>query len=188
MPKLLPIADQVTIAGELAYRCEVFYATWIAIAGRDSRARYRPAFDAHTEIWLTIQAAHVFALICTLHSLFETDSKKQKLTLQALSAHADDVAADLIAKSAVIARKVATLRHTFFAHRSGKLTTAEAFALAKVTPNEIRLLATRASAIVRIIAAHLDLPSPPQAIGARAAITNLMDAVARDTNATLRGV
>jgi hypothetical protein len=131
---------------------------------------------------MSIQGAHMFALVCGLHSLFER--KPDRINLPTLSALADNVAVNELAQSAEVARKVEKLRHNLYAHRSGSLTVAEIFALANLKPNELRFLATRASAIVRIIASQLNLPAPPEAIGARVAIENLLDAVARDTVAT----
>jgi hypothetical protein len=127
----------------------------------------------------------MFALVCALHSLFETDA--DTINLPTLSALAGDVAREQLEKSADVALKVLKLRHNLYAHRSGKLTVADIFALAKITPNELRFLVGRASAIVRIIADHLDLPAPPEARGARAAVANLLDALARDTLATWAG-
>jgi hypothetical protein len=185
MAKALPLAEQVKIAGELAFKCETFYATWVAIAGRDSRSKYRDALATHPEILMSIQSANMFALVCGLHSLFEKD--RRHVTLPALSERADDIAAKQLAQTAEIARKVAKLRHTQYAHRSGKLTTSAAFKEADLTPNNLKWLAMKASAIARIIAHHLELPPPPEAIGARAAVANLLDAVARDTLATWAG-
>ena len=185
MAKTLPVAEQVKIAGELAYRCEVFHATWLAIASREGREKYREALDEHAEILVMCQAAHLFALVCALHSLFEGGS--DTVNLPALSARVDDIAASELKRCQPIARKVAKLRHNLFAHRSGKLTTEQVYALAKISSDDFRLLANRASAIVRIIAHELNLPAPPEAIGARAAVTNLLDAVARDTRATWAG-
>jgi len=92
------------------------------------------------------------------------------------------LAGDLLEKSESIAKKVAKLRHNIFAHRSGKLTKEDVFALAKITPNDMRLLAERAMSVSRVFHAELGLPPPLEAIGARAAITNLLSAVARDSS------
>lgn len=127
----------------------------------------------------------MFALVCALHNLF--DPRRDTVNLPNLSAFANDAAAQQLERCADVARKVKKLRHKFYAHRSGSLTTAEIFRLAEITPNELRFLANRASAIIRMIARELDLPDPPEAIGPRAAINNLLDAVARDCQATLEG-
>lgn len=185
MAKPLPLAEQVAIAGDLAVRCETYYATWLAIANRHNRTKYRVALEAHPEILMSIQGANMFALVCGLHSLFEKD--RRHVTLPALSEKAGNVAAEQLAQSAEVARKVAKLRHTQYAHRSGTHTTSAAFKAADLTPNELRQLAIKASAIVRVIARHLNLPAPVEATGPRVAIENLLDAVARDTLATWSG-
>jgi hypothetical protein len=185
MAKPLPLSEQVAIAGDLAVRCETYYATWLAIADRHNRTKYRVAYEQHPEILMSIQGAQMSALVCGLHSLFER--KAGRINLPTLSALAEDVAAEQLAKSAEAAAKVLTLRHNLYAHRSGSLTVADIYRLAEIKPNDLRFLAGRASAIVRIIARHLGLPEPVEAIGKRAAIENLLDAVARDTLATSVG-
>lgn len=186
MAKKLDMAEQVKIAGELAYRCEVFHTTWFAIASREGREKYREALNQHAEILVMCQAAHLFALVCALHSLFEGND--DTVNLPTLSANAGDIAADELKKCEDVVCKVAKLRHNLFAHRSGKLTTERAYALATISSNDLRWLAGRAGAIVRILASELNLPAPPEAIGAQAAVKNLLDAVARDTHATWAGV
>lgn len=180
MADKLDITEQVRIAGELAYRVQVFYEAWFAIASRDGRAEFRQAFDYHAEILVMTQAAHMSALVVTLHSLFERSPRT--VNLPNISKQLGGVAGEMLEKSEEIAKKVAKLRHNIFAHRSGKLTREDVFALAKITPNEMRLLATRAMSISGMFHAELGLPPPLEAIGARAAINNLLSAVARDSS------
>jgi hypothetical protein len=115
--KSLPLAEQVTIAGELAVKCETYYATWLAIAGGESRAKYRDALGTHPDILMSMQGAHMFALICGLHSLFER--KANRINLPTLSALADDVAAEQLVKSAEVAGKVEKLRHNLNRYLGG---------------------------------------------------------------------
>lgn len=185
MGKQLALAEQIQIAGELAYRCDVFHTTWFAIASRESRDKYKEALNEHAEILVMCQAAHLFALVCALHSLFER--REDTVNLPALSSKINDVAADELKRCEIVAGKVGKLRHNLFAHRSGKLTTEKAYALAGITSNDLRWLSARAAAIVRMFARELDLPAPLEAIGAKVAVTKLLDAIARDTNATWAG-
>ena len=179
MARKMPIAEQVRIAGELAYRAEVFHAAWFAIASREGRANYGAALAEHAEILVMTQAAHMSALVVTLHSLFEQSSKT--VNLPNISKQLEHLAADDLERCIPMTVKIAQLRHNIFAHRSGKLSKEDVFKLAGISSNDMRWLAGRAAAISRQFHRHLDLPAPPEATGGRAAIENLLAAVERDS-------
>lgn len=179
MAARLEIAEQARIASELAYRAEVFHTAWFAIASKAGRTEFRPAFESHAEILVMTQAAHMSALVVTLHSLFERSDRT--VNLPAISKQLGGVGKDMLEKCEPIAKKVAQLRHNMFAHRSGSLTREDVFTLAAITSNDMRLLATRAMSVCRMLHAALDMPPPREAIGARAAIENLLSAVTRDS-------
>jgi len=178
MAQNMPIAEQVRIAGELAYRAEVFHAVWFAIASREGRSRYGAALAEHADILVMTQAAHMSALIVTLYSLFEKSAKT--VNLPNISKQLEHVAVGDLERCIPMTIKVARLRHNIFAHRSGKLSKEDVFKLAGISSNDMRWLAGRATAISRKFHRHLELPAPPEAIGARAAIENLLAAVERD--------
>jgi len=178
MTQNLPIAEQVRIAGELAYRAKVFHAAWFAIASREGRSRYGAALTEHAEILVMTQAAHMSALVVTLHSLFERSAKT--VNLPNISKQLEHLAADDPERCVPMTVKIARLRHNIFAHRSGKLSKEDVFKLAGLSSNDMRWLAGRAASISRQFHRHLELPAPPEAIGARAAIENLLAAVERD--------
>jgi len=162
----------------LAYRAEVFHAAWFAIASREGRSRYGAALAEHAEILVMTQAAYMSALVVTLHSLFEQSGRT--VNLPNISKQLELVAADDLERCAPMTIKVARLRHNIFAHRSGKLSKEDVFKLAGISSNDMRWLAGRAASISRQFHRHLELPAPPEAIGARAAIENLLSAVERD--------
>ena len=174
----LDVADRVKIAADLSYRAQVFHATWFGIASRDGRAKYAHALDEHAEVLIMAQAAHMVALVCALHSLFERSVKT--VNLPAIDAELGGIAGDLIEEAQVTAAKVAKLRHNLFAHRSGRLTQAEIYRLAAITPDDLRWLAIKSSAIVRRFCDHLELEVPVDADHARSGIESLLDAVSRD--------
>ena len=120
------------------------------------------------------------ALVVTLHSLFERSNRT--VNLPAISAQLNDIAREELEKCSPISKKIAKLRHNIFAHRSGRLTKEDEFKLAAITPNDMRWLAGRAMAICRTFHRELGLEAPPEGIGARAAIENLLDAVERDSS------
>lgn len=182
MSEQLSLAEQVSIAGELTYRAEIFHAAWFAIASREGRERHRVALVDHAEILVMTQAAHMSALVVTLHSLFEVS--RRTVNLPGISKQLDDAQAPELQACAPIAKKVAKLRHNLFAHRSGRLSKQDIFKLAEITPNDLQWLAFKASAISRVFHRLAGLPDPPAAIGARAAILNLLDSVSRDAEAS----
>ena len=65
------------------------------------------------------QAAHLFALVCGLHSLFER--APDTLNLMAISDQLEGLGRIEIDDCDGVANKIAKLRHNLFAHRSPKL-------------------------------------------------------------------
>jgi hypothetical protein len=176
--KPLEIEQRAVIASEMAYRCQVHHEAWFAIANRDNRKKYRDVLDEHAEILVLTQAAHLVALVCTLHALFETAAKR--LSLPNLSKELGGLGASELAECLPICSKVEKLRHKLYAHRAPNLSREQIFDLAAITPNELGELARRAVEITDLFIGKLGLPDVPKAIGARAGIENLLDALARD--------
>lgn len=181
----LTLEERVGIAADLAVRAGAYHGLWYATASAEYRAKYRCGLEEHWDALRFYQAGQMFALVSTLHSLFET--RKDTINLVRLSAELGGMASDESDAARPLALKVLHLRHNLFAHRSANLGVEDVYKLASITSNDLRDLAALALSIVTKFCGHLGLPHPPEPIGAVAAANNLLSALQRDELRTLAG-
>jgi len=94
------------------------------------------------------QAAHLFALVCGLHSLFER--APDTVNLMAISDQLEGLGRIEIDDCDGVAKKIAKLRHNYLRTDRPNYWGPGIFKLAQITPNEMDWLAARAATVSRL--------------------------------------
>ena len=146
MATRLPIDERLDTAGDLVARARIFYDIWRFYEGAETRPANLGAMNQYSEFFKFDTHAHFLSFIVYIAALLE--ARGDTINFPALIGEFERtklIAPEIIAEARTILAqveplrlKVIILRSNLFAHRSASLSYAEAFAKAKLTPNQLR--------------------------------------------------
>jgi len=156
MATSLPIDERLETAAQLVLRARIFYDIWRFFEGMETRPAIIDTMRLYGAFFRFDPHAHFVAFIVHIAALFENRNDTVNLARLAkemkeagLVSAQDTIEVDaLLSQAAPLASKAAILRNNRFAHRSGTLSSDDAFKKAAVTPNELRGLTETALKIV----------------------------------------
>jgi hypothetical protein len=134
---------------------------WWTYASKDTRPRYSPIMDGYPDFFRFDEEAHFRNAIIGLHTLF--DGRRDTATIENVLTRAP---IDGVAKRAAQKRieelkpktcKIKVLRDKLFAHRDHRLDYEEIYALAEITPNDLRLVLDECVSTINMVATQLSL-------------------------------
>ncbi len=146
MPRLLPIDERLESAAQLVVRSRIFYDIWLYFEGAETRPAIIDTMRRFNEFFRFDPHAHFVAFVVHIAALFEMSegninlsslAKEMKVANMIPSQEVVEVDA-LFNQAKQSASKAIILRSNLFAHRSDKLSYADAFRKAAVTPNQLR--------------------------------------------------
>jgi hypothetical protein len=157
-PSRIQFREDVDLAGQLAVRARVFLDIWWIYEAVHTRGKYLATMNRFSEFYRFDSHAHFVAMVMYLSQLFEPRDDTLNLPSLAQKASSGGVAQSVTEQARLaldaarpLISKVMILRSNLFAHRSAKLSYAEVFDLAKVTPDQLRELSDFALRIVNLL-------------------------------------
>lgn len=146
MQTILPIDDRVERAAQLVLRARIFLDIWFYFESSDTRPLILDTMQEYSEFFRFAPYAHFVAFIVTIAALF--DKRRGTISLLhlagemkrdgLLSIEIETEVSKLVSQAEPLKSKIAILRHNAFAHRSASLSHNDVFAMAAVTPLQMR--------------------------------------------------
>jgi hypothetical protein len=152
------LRQRIDLAGHIAIRTRAFFDIWWIYDGASTRPRYLDTMNEYSEFFRFDEHAHFVSMVTYLAQLFENRTDTLNLgqlirDTETLIPLAVGPAQSKFSRAKHLAPKVAILRSNLFAHRSLKISYADTFKLAEITPNQFRELTEIALAVVNELAA-----------------------------------
>ena len=158
------IKNHAEIASRVLFRANVFFESWWQSAGVEGRRAFKQFWDEHWEFWRFNEHAMQFAFVVYSASLFETrtDTVNFGGLWRETKPYRSDGALEtefeyMWTEIQPVAKSVIVLRSNAMAHRSKALSYNNAFKIANVTPDQIRVFLQSAWRLLNIIEEILGL-------------------------------
>jgi hypothetical protein len=144
----LPLIQRLDRIGQHIVRARLFLDLWFYFEEQESRQKILDTMREFNEFFRFTPHAYLTAYVIYMAGVF--DRRRGTISLEYLvpeveatgNLKADDLSTidTLLLKARPIAKKVATLRHNAFAHRSAHISYDDVFRLAAIEPYQLREL------------------------------------------------
>lgn len=166
----------VTVAG-------LNYEIWWTYVEKEYRAKYVDAMNRYSLFFQTSIHAHFAAFVIALYCLYETNERTVNVPgllrimkdKHPLSLQTEQNVEELVQKAQPLFQKVAILRNNVFGHRSAKLSTREAFAKARITPDQLKDMLNTTKDLMNEITREWNQSTHAFNLGSGESIVRLLD-------------
>ena len=159
----LPLLDRLREASTTLIVARASFDIWWLYAGSQTRPKFIAGMNEYSEFFRFDEEAHFRVAVVGLYTLF--DGRSDTVTLKSLIDKVELAGNDVVqirARLSALDVKIAAikvLRHKLFAHRDHKLAYNTVYELAKVRPDDLRMLTDESLSILNDLAALLSFRS-----------------------------